>query len=109
MKRSCRQTLLFVAFSLLTTTIVSAAEIKLKSNSKTDQNTWEASYEMLTDYSIVFSADRPVEKQIPEEYSVLVEYLKDFSGVVSIEMDHSNKILKLTSNSQLDLPQIINK
>lgn len=109
MKSRCRQSLLFVAFLLLSLTSINAAEAELKSQNQFDQNTWVSTYDILSDYEIQFTIDKPTEQQFPAELELMLGFLKGFSGVTKVLINHSEKTIEVFSNSQIELPQNINK
>lgn len=109
MKSRCRQSLLFVAFLLLSLNTVNAAEAELKSQNQLDQDTWVATYEIVSDYELELRPDRSSDDIVPEELKELVDYLNSFDGVKSLKISHSNKTIEITSTTEIDFPNLLNK
>ncbi|MEX2588877.1 MAG: hypothetical protein WD334_01655 [Chitinophagales bacterium] len=111
MKRSCRQTLLFVVLSLFITTMANAAEAKLKSQNQLDQDTWAATYEVVSWNSSNYNLeDSEVKDQrIPSELKTLVSYIETFEGVSRVTFDKATGLITIVSNREIDLPSTIEK
>ena len=111
MKSRCRQSLLFVAFLLLSLTSVNAAEAELKAQHQLDQNTWVATYEVVSWNSSTnnYIDSDNLNQRTPAQLETLVSFLEDIQGVSRVSFDKATGLITVVSNQQVEFPSNLNK